>query len=50
MTTKESVLEVIRNLPDDVSYSEILAELQAFLALEREERETDRTLLLKWFP
>jgi hypothetical protein len=49
MTTKESVLEAIRNLPDDVTSSEILAELQSFLALEREERETDRTVLLKWF-
>ena len=45
--TKEDVLDLIRSLPEDVTLPEILAELEA---RRGEDRETDRTLLLKWFP
>lgn len=50
MTAKQNVLETVQRLPDDATLAEILAELQALRAPEREERETDPTMLLKWFP
>lgn len=47
MSIKHEAMELISTLPDDITLDELLAELQQ---LRGEERETDRTLLLKWFP